>query len=84
MVFGNSSHLSFCLRIEDFVKSALVIVMSSGRHNRLPAPPRDDEIGYGKPLVCHSSLNRARHILNRSPSCPKMRTESKFRILEAL
>ena len=25
MVFGNSSHLSFCLRIEDFVKSALVV-----------------------------------------------------------
>ena len=49
MVFGNSSHLSSCLRIEDIVKSALVIVMSSGRHNRLP--PRDDEIGYGKSLV---------------------------------
>ena len=84
MVFGNSSHLSFCLRIEDFVKSALVIVMSSRRQTRLPGPPVTTRFGYGKPLVCHSSLNRARHILNRSPSCPKMRTESKFRILEAL
>ena len=39
VVFGNSSHLSFGLRIEDFVKSALVIVMSSRRHTRLPGPP---------------------------------------------
>ena len=59
VVFGNSSHLSSCLRIEDLVKSALVIVMSSGRHNRLP--PRDDEIGYGKPLVSSGCIGTTRN-----------------------